>query len=160
MTKFIECKKKITIKDIEAVEKYVNLTFPTAYKKHLLKYNGGQPEASIFFFFENGKEVDSEIDRFLAIYDGKYDNLKNEIDTLKINEKRLPQQMLPIANDVVGNCICISCKGKDSGKVYFWDHEKEVDYNSSDDNDYSNLYFIADTFEEFLDRLKPYDQAQ
>jgi hypothetical protein len=50
--------------------------------------------------------------------------------------------------------ICKSCGSSDAGKIYFWDHEKEVDYMRSDDTDYSNRYLMADNFDEFLDGLQ------
>ena len=61
--------------------------------------------------------------------------------------------MLPIAHDSQGNIICISCGKNDYGRVYFWDHEDEVDYTESRDDDYSNLYLIADDFSSFLEGL-------
>jgi hypothetical protein len=87
------------------------------------------------------------------LHDGKYDNLKSSIITFKIEEKRLPSHIIPIAHDPFGNAICLSCGEKDYGYVYFWDHENEVDYTQSTDDDYNNLYFIAKSFTEFLDGL-------
>jgi hypothetical protein len=131
----------------------IGLVFPPAYKSHLLKYNGGRCEPNVFDFMENGALTQSMVDWFFAIYDGEYDNLLENLQIFKIDHKRLPTQMLPIAHDPGGNLICISCFGSDSGKVYFWDHEKEVDYSIASDDDYSNLYLIANSFEEFLDGL-------
>jgi len=145
---------KINSSNIAELEEYVGLTFPLEYKKHLLQYNGGQCEPNVFSFFENGKKTDSCIDYFLAIYDGEYDNLKEYIKILKIDEKRLPSHILPIADDPGGNLICISCGNNDFGYIYFWDHEKEVDYSVEDDSNYSNLYLIAKSFNQFIEELK------
>ena len=38
--------------------------------------------------------------------------------------------------------------------IYFWNHEKEVDYEVAGDSDYSNLYLIAMSFDEFMEQLK------
>jgi len=132
----------------------VKIVFHIEYKNHLLKHNGGQCSPNVFRFYENGKLTESCIDWFLAIYEGEYDNLKEYIKTYKIDKKRLPVHMLPIAHDPGGNLICISCDSLDEGYIYFWDHENEVDYNVTDDKDYSNLYFIAKSFEEFITGLK------
>ena len=140
--------------EIEDVEKVAGLIFPVEYKDHLLKFNGGKCSPCELAFIENGKSTSSYIDKFLAIYSGKYDNLIDYIHIYKIDEKRLPTHILPVANDPGGNLICISCGGSDNGYVYFWDHETEVDYSNSDDADYSNLYLIAKTFNEFIDGLK------
>ncbi len=103
--------------------------------------------------------TESFIDWFLAIYDGEYDNLKSYIQAYKIETKRLPSHILPIAHDPGGNLICISCKTNDEGCIYFWDHENEVDYSIQQNDDYSNLYFIANNFNEFIDNLNdnPYE---
>jgi len=154
MVEFSETEQPLTTHEIENIERFVGLNFPNEYKKHLLKFNGGRCLPNIFTFIENGKVTSSCGDWFLAIYDGKYDNLKNYIENYKIEEKRLPDHMLPIAHDPGGNLICISCDGDDSGMIYFWDHETEVNYEISNDSDYSNLYLIAKSFDEFINQLK------
>ena len=154
MVKFRETKNRLNSLKIDEIEKYVGLKFPHEYRLHLLNHNGGECEPNVFQFIENGELTESYIDTFLAIYAGSNDNLKQDIDTYKIDEKRLPHRMLPIANDPGGNLICISCEGNDNGRIYFWDHENEVDYSVSPDNDYSNLYIIANTFDEFINGLQ------
>ncbi len=154
MIEFERTEEKLTLSQIETIEKMVDLKFPDKYKNHLLNYNGGKCAPNIFSFLENGKISTSSIDWFLAIYNGKYDNLKKYIETYKIDKKRLPNHIVPIAHDAGGNLICISCKGDDAGSIYFWDHENEIDYTVSGDGDYSNLYFVAKSFNEFVDGLK------
>lgn len=154
MVAFSQTESKLNSIQIENVEKYVGLDFPIEYKDHLLKYNGGQCVPNVFRFNENGKWTESCIDWFLAIYDGEYDNLKEYIRTFKLDHKRLPTHILPIAHDPGGNLICISCDKDDEGYIYFWDHENEVDYIVSGDKDYSNLYIIANSFNELIDGLK------
>lgn len=154
MVTFSQTESQLNPTQIEEIEKYVGINFPGEYKNHLLKYNGGQCIPNVFKFNENGKWTESCVDWFLAIYEGEYDNLKEYIQTYKLDEKRLPTHMLPIAHDPGGNLICISCNNDDEGFIYFWDHENEVDYNLSDDRDYSNLHLIAKGFSEFIDGLK------
>lgn len=155
MVVFSETEPQINLSQIEEIEQYVGLKFPQQYKDHLLQYNGGQCTPNVFSFINcQGKLDESCVNWFLAIYDGKYDNLKKDIYMLKIDEKRMPTHILPIADDPGGNSICISTSGDDEGYVYFWDHEQEVDYTVSDDTDYSNLSLIAKSFNEFLSGLK------
>ncbi len=154
MAVFTELEYPVDIKQIKKIENFIGLSFPTDYKEHLLKYNGGQCEPNIFSFVENGEESESCIDWFLAIYDGAYDNLEKYIKIYKIDDKRLSSHILPIAHDPGGNLICISCGKKDNGSIFFWNHEKEVDYSTSDNTDYSNMYFIANSFKEFLEKLR------
>lgn len=154
MIEFTETEASIKLSDIEVIEKLVGLELPQQYKEHLLNYNGGQCFPNVFSFREEGNLTDSCIDWFLAIYDGEYDNLKKYIEIYKSDTKRMPTQLLPIAHDPGGNLICISAGKNDYGYIYFWDHEKEVDYKDSSDENYANLYLIAHSFEEFLGGLK------
>lgn len=153
MTTFSQTEIQLTSSQIEKVERIVGLDFPTEYRNHLLKYNGGQCDPNEFNFLENGKTTSSNVDWFLAIYDGEYDNLEDYINTYKIEQKRMPSRILPIAHDPGGNLVCISCEGFDVGQIYFWDHEKEVDYGISDDEDDSNMSLIAKSFGDFLNGL-------
>ncbi len=150
MITFYNMERDVNSIEIEEIEQMLGLKLPNQYREHLLKYNGGQCEPNIFIFNENGKLSDSCIDWFLAIYEGEYDNLNRYIIEYKIENKRLPEMVLPIAHDPGGNLICISCSGEDYGKVYFWDHEREMDASIG----FSNLFFVANSFNEFIDNLK------
>ena len=153
--------KDLSLEQIEVLEKYIGLNIPQDYVKHLLQYNGGKPAPNIFRFYRNNGEFDgSDLDWFLAIYNGEYDNLKTYIDIYKKNDKRLPSHIFPIAHDSGGNLICISCGVDDYGYIYFWDHENEVDYSVSDDSDYSNLHLIAKSFKKFIDGLMTLEEFE
>lgn len=154
MITFTDTETKIDSQRIEEIERWIGLTFPKEYKNHLLKYNGGYCNPNVFGFIENGEPTESTVDWFLAIYDGDSDSLKRYIKTYKLDDKRLPSHIVPIAHDPGGNLICISCGSEDYGYIYFWNHEKEVDYFFSNDSDYSNLYLISKTFDLFLNSLK------
>jgi hypothetical protein len=154
MATFSNTQLQLTISQINLLENYVELPFSVEYTEHLLKYNGGKCVPNVFNFTENGRITDSCVDWFLAISDGEHNDLKTHINWYKIDEKRLPTHILPIAHDPCGNLVCISCSGKDIGCVYFWDHEKEVDYSMAGDDYYSNLYLIANSFNEFIKGLK------
>lgn len=150
MVTFSQTESPLNQTQIVEIEEYIGLTFPDEYKEHLLKNNGGQCSPNVFKFNENGNLTKSCVDWFLAIYEGEYDNLKKYIQSYKIEKKRLPLHILPIAHDPGGNLICISCNNEDEGFIYFWDHENEIDYFTSDDKDYSNLFFVAKSFNEFI----------
>jgi len=160
MIGFFETEPQLSFNDIKEIENYVGLTFPDEYKIHLIKYNGGRCFPNVFKFIENDELAESNIEWFNAIYDGEYNNMKWSIEVYKLDEKRMPKNILPIASDGLGNEICISCGGIDLGYVYFWDHEKEVDYDESDDSNYSNLYLIAKSFNEFIDGLYEDDEEE
>jgi cell wall assembly regulator SMI1 len=154
MASFTQTENPINAKQLDDLESILGLKLPQDYRQHLLQHNGGQCSPNGFTFLEKEKQSESCIDWFLAIYDGKYDNLHKYIDIYKIDEKRLPTHIVPIAHDPGGNLICISCGSGDYGAVYFWDHEKEVDYSTADDSNYSNLFLIAPSFTLLIDGLK------
>jgi hypothetical protein len=153
MVIFFHTQARLELSQIEDLEKFSGLKFPESYKNHLLKYNGGQCDPKTFNFIENGERTQSNINWFLAIDDDEDESFRVYFNDYKIDEKRLPNHILPIAHDSFGNLICISCGRKDYGYVYFWDHENGVDYQVSGDDDYSNLYLIADDFDKFIDGL-------
>lgn len=150
---FSQTEQPTSLEKLREIEKSVELTLPGDYVEHILKYNGGKCKPSVFSFVENGTLTESNVDWFLAVYDGEYDNLETYLMWYKIQEKRMPLHMFPIAHDPGGNLICISCGANDYGQVYFWDHEQEVNYDLYADNNYSNLYRIAPSFGEFLSGL-------
>lgn len=135
--------------EVLRVEKKWEFTLPQEYRSFLLLHNGGKPTFDRFKF-RQGSYGRSMVDWFLAIYEGKYDNFEDYFDVYKIREPRLLNNLVPIAHDPGGNLICISVLGEDRGAVYFWDHEEEQDEATSE-----NVYLIADTFNEFLQKLEP-----
>ena len=157
MPTFSDTKSSATPEELDSLEKYAEVVFPNEYRNHLLKDNGGQCTPSVFHFSENGKVTSSCIDRFLPTHKETWGSLKDYIETYKIDEKRLPNNLIPVAFDPGGNLICLSCFGSDAGSVYFWDHENEVDYSETDDSDTTNLYLIANSFSVFLASLTEED---
>jgi hypothetical protein len=61
-------------------------------------------------------------------------------------------EILPIGGDDGGNQVCICMGGENLGKVYFWYHDK-----AGSPFDYSCLYLIADSFDEFMQSLFLHD---
>ncbi len=151
MIKFFETEQPLSIDEIRKVEKELNTQLPQEYTEHLLKFNGGRCEPNIFSFLENGKETQSRVNWFLAIYDGEYDNFVDFFKDYKRNEKRVPENVIPIANDPFGNLICID---SENSKIYFWNHDNEVDYSKENDSHRPNMYTISNSLSEFLSTLK------
>jgi hypothetical protein len=93
----------------------------------------------------------SGVELFLAIYNGKYNNLERYIINYKIEQNRIPVELIPIADDPLGNLICIS---SESGGIYFWDHEKEMAYYRKE-WEFDNVYYlISESLPKFFDALK------
>ena len=135
-------------------EKSLGFSLPNDYRDFLKLYNGGIPE-KLFFSFKGTKEDSSLVDRLFGFIENEYRNI---IEYHRSYKKRIPSNALPIGIDPGGNLILLSVSGPDYGKVYFWDHDWEVEDGQIPD--YSNLTLIADSFEEFLNSLKSEDEIE
>ncbi|MDF1996393.1 SMI1/KNR4 family protein [Peribacillus frigoritolerans] len=134
---------KLSLEVIEQFETENNVKLTEKYKGFLLKWNGGTPEPSVFDISDDqGKSV---LNVFNGIGD-MYDNLEKVID---IYEYRLPDGFIPIADDPAGNAICLGTKAPYMDNIYFWDHEQEPE----NPDDMSNMYFLANDINEFLEKL-------
>ena len=153
MVAFLDTLPPATVAELNELEQYAGLTFPELYRQHLLLYNGGKCEPNVFHFIENGNSTSSMVDSFLPTRQEGWGSLRDYIETYKIDEKRLPSFIIPIADDPGGNLICISCEQGDLGSIYFWDHETEVDYTVEEDSVRTNLYRISNSLHEFLTSL-------
>jgi len=129
---------------IAAFEKGLGRPLPPQYRQFLISYNGGRPKIDEFGIPGQGS---SQANFFYGIDVGKdykcYE-LKKNVDVLK---GRIPNELLPIADDPGGNQICISLSPDDCGRVYFWDHEKELEPDQT-------VIPLADSFDEFIDSLR------
>lgn len=141
-----ETARKLSEKDIEELELGLNVILPENYKQFLMQYNGGRPVpdcypieglknnpyGGIHFFFGIHREIDSG----------------NLSWNYTVMEGRLPKGFLPIASDGSGDILCLALSGKNEGRIFFWDYYGELNPPT-----FENLYFVANSFEELLDRL-------
>lgn len=142
--------KKISLKQIEDFADRQGLTLPPSYKEFLLDTNGGEPMPNEFEV-PNWLGESSMVQAFFGIHDGENNNLAAKIDMFK---NRLPQGFVPIASDPAGNLLCLGTNGDDEGRIYFWDHEEELDDDGLSKKDFSNMYRIANNINEFLAELR------
>lgn len=77
---------------------------------------------------------------------------------------RIPDNLTPIADNGIGDQICLCIRGEGAGAIYLWDQQNEP----LDENDYleeygkprppevifQNVHLIADSFDDFLNRLE------
>jgi SMI1-KNR4 cell-wall len=134
-----------------------SLMLPFEYKQFLLKSNGGWPAPNVFMV-PGWHGQGSVLDTFYGIHEGrKTDQLDSNCKTYK---DRVPGDLIPIADDAGGNTICLGWKGAREGKVYFWDHEDELDENGDFVQDYRNVYPVANSLQEFLDNLMTHEERE
>ena len=145
---------------LTALERKLGIELPEEYRRFLLLHNGGKPAPAGFHYEdETGQYTDSQVDRFLSVHEGKLANFADDFITYKVDEKRMPDRLVPIATDPGGNVVCISVAGRDRGAIYFWDHEHEMDAADEEEGEpgESNVHLIADSFGEFLALLSDED---
>lgn len=143
MAKIYGSHDNLSLKQIEIFENENNIKLTEQYINFLLKWNGGKVIPNLFMIStEQGPSV---LNVFYGIGD-MYDNLT---DFIEIMDERLPVGFIPIGDDPSGNVICLGTKDPYYDKIYFWDHEQEPE----DPDDMSNMYFLADGINEFLDNL-------
>ncbi|HEM7134794.1 SMI1/KNR4 family protein [Providencia hangzhouensis] len=134
--------------DINQIRAMVNYPVPSEYIDFIKRYNGGIPEPDSF----NIQKINdaSTINRFLGIKKEKNQN-SDIFYFYKVYKDRIPSEYLPIAYDVGGNLILIKLGNNDDAKVFFWDHELEVD--ESVEPTLENIYPLADSINDFLSSL-------
>lgn len=140
-----------TLAAIEAFEHERELTLPAAYKDFLLTTNGGVPAAPIFPI--EGMELNpvGEVQVFFGI-DAKHPS-SDLAQVYDFYVGRIPAGVVLIACNSMSDYICLDLR--DGGeKVVFWDKRP---FWSTGEWRESDLYHVADSFEEFLASLRPDD---
>ncbi len=151
MIQMLDSFQEIDLLQIMSLEAMLHMKIPEDYRLFLLNCNGGRPRKSVFTYIYKGRKELGCVSRFLGIHNGEFDNLYQAVKTYKIFQKRLPDNLLPIANDPGGNLICLSLIGNDLGSIYFWNHDWEAD--DHEEPTYENIFLIATSFTEFIDSL-------
>lgn len=146
IAKLSRIEKDLTEEELQAAENIVGKEFPDQYREFLLKYNGGHPAPDIFRYKnEDGDQELAAIAYFLAVYDGKDENL---LDYFETYEDRIPSQLIPIARGPGGDLVLLGLESSYRGKIYYWIQDLEPD-----EPDFSNIFPVAGSFNEFLDSL-------
>ncbi len=130
---------------------------PLEYKQFLLKSNGGWPNPNVFEvpgWHGQGNSLMS----FYGIHEGeKVDRLDQ---ACKVYDERIPANLIPIAEDANGNAICIGWTGERKGKIYFWDHEDEIDEDGCLRYNDCTVFLVANSLQEFLDNLMTHEEYE
>src|SRR5690625_178950 len=142
MVKMLDTYHNLSRKDIEDFETKNNIKLTDHYKEVLLNVNGVTTNIGVFMISEWGGET---VKHYFHSIDDTYYDIEDFMDILDL---RLPEGFIPIGNDGGGNALLLGISELHYDRIYFWDHEQEVD-----EPDMSNMYFLADNIWEFLDNL-------
>lgn len=137
--------------EINRFEKSSGLKLTKEYYDFLEKYNGGIPDSNNVEL--NNKVIQSfSITSFFGVGIDDNNDISKQFSRLN---KRLPQGCLPIARTEGGNLICINLSQDKYGYIFLWNHETEL--LNEDTLTIENLLLVANSFVEFLDKVKPYN---
>ncbi len=141
---------KLTEKEVIEFEEYLGFELPQDYRKFLKEYNGGIPDYNKNCFYIKDLKEETMLDVLNGLTGKRGLDLKRCHDEYK--DDLLPK-MLIIGRDPGGMMIILSNDEKDGG-IYLWDHAHEYAQSTEE----SNSYKIADSFQEFIDNLKEYEE--
>jgi hypothetical protein len=159
--------------EIQSIERRIHADLPEAYRSLLLTFGA--------FTFHGRSENNPQI-RFRSItplpyyitpsefadIDGFYGRTADTgpsglLEEIEYFEDRIPDTMIPIADDGGAGQICLGVKESDRGKMFYWDMRGEPLDEETFFEDYgkpmppeakrANVYLMAHSFEEFLDQL-------
>lgn len=145
--KIIDTEESVGNAAVELFERVLNAKLPVAYRQFLLQHNGGYPSPENFRSLD-GQEESSVQDFYRINSKNRHDDL---LDCWKLFRDRIPDDFLAIGSDPGGNQICIAVRGKFHGKIFFWDHEMEVEEGANPGM--KNMSLLADNFTSFLEAL-------
>jgi hypothetical protein len=146
----------VTSEKIEGFCKKFGLDMPDGYKSFLLKYNGGRFKECLVKLIEPINNPNDNIAVVSFLY-GFVDKMPSPYDMYDLYKEhrafndRVPKEFIVIGEDPGGNQICLCVEGNNYGKVYFWDHEEEVDEGKKPT--YDNVYLISNSFIDFINSL-------
>ncbi len=141
---------------LKEFENIIQKTLPTHYKAMLLEY-----AAPIVFdeLTDYCPTKSSPLDRkdgthSLEVLYGVGEGENGLLTIFKCYEGRIPRETISIAEVPGGNQICMCLSGCRTNKIYLWDHENEREITGISENDFDNMYLLADSFENFINSLK------
>jgi hypothetical protein len=126
----------------EAIDAYCaehGMKLPDALRRQLLEQNGGGPRSDYYVRLPNGS-----VEELFSFFGLSMPDISSELawvaETL---EDRVPQGMLPFADDPGGNLYLLD----EVGSVWFWDHELEGRPEA--------VVRVSDSLDDFLQALAP-----
>lgn len=144
--------------DVKNVEQELNINFPLDYIECVMKNNGAHVSPEVF-------EVEGKRKVFGTLLSYDMDDDENIIEVFDDYKDTLPAELVPFAFDPAGNLICFDYKNdKNNPVVVFWEHEnageKEMLMQEEglteeqvEERARENVFYIADTFTDFLSKL-------
>ena len=153
--KLADSEPPVTTADLDRFEQAHGLVIPAAYRAFLLKHNGGSPSPENFRVEMEPRShtrrsqtrlFGTAVEFFLSL---DADDVSIWAVWPYVTEGRLQVGLFPIAY-CGGDLLCLSTREDTRDQVFYWFSDEEYAARAEGDR---NLYFVALTFEEFLERL-------
>lgn len=152
--------KEVSREYIEKVGTELGIKFPDDYIECAMYNHGGNAEPNCFNLGENQKI-------FGGLLSFNEESMENIIQAYSCIKKALPSKVIPFGCDPSGNYICFDyCESEVNPRIVFWYHEIAVTEenldefeeeilrnNTLEDLQRKNLYYIGNSFTEFIDSL-------
>lgn len=138
--------------ELSALERRLGVTLPQAYRDFLLQVGG------VLFHSTNVSPIEiraqfGNVEHVCVLFGSEADR-GALLENMEDYQGRIPKNPIPIGSDPYGNLHCLGVRGKELGKIYFWDHEGP----GKTEQDWKNVTLVASSFEDFIDRLVKADE--
>ncbi|MHB8885252.1 MAG: SMI1/KNR4 family protein [Methylovirgula sp.] len=136
----------LTDKQLDRLERDIDVKLPAPYRKFLLRTNGGKPHPDFFPIAEHDTLTFGRINSLFGV--GRAERQTNVDWHYKMLIGQLPNYALPIAGTVSDDVIFVALGALDEGRIYFWERG-----DARLEGGYDNSYVIAPNFDVFLEKL-------
>jgi hypothetical protein len=154
----------VTRDEVADLEDALGAPLPSDYKAFIMKYGKSlfSEEVRLRPIQLPPKHISDEGFLDLSSFYGSNADDDDLLSCLEALKGRMPETMVPIADDLWGNNFLLGVAGKDRNKVYLWDCDNELaaeDYVRKglpvpDDLWYRNLTLVANSFTDFINRFE------
>ena len=152
--------------EVAGVESLIGQSLPTTYRVFLKAI--GACGFKEYIEFTPSKQLPDVFDTgtgYVSVLYGSNCTKGYGLDErIRYFENRVPNGLIPIGDNGMGDQICLSVRASEKGAVFYWDLEAEPISEEEYEEDYGvsmpesekwiNVYRIADSFEDFIARLR------
>ncbi len=156
-------------REISELEERYSIQVAGEYRQFLLKYGGLTFDKDVCFrpiekSIWTQKDGVQTYDYFYGLDKDNLD-IREEIDNYY---GRMPDSIIPIAECPGGNQLCLGVGAHNIGKIYFWDHENELeakkmlgfDQSIQINNYWDNVFLVKESFYDFIMDLEVVESSE
>lgn len=93
----------------------------------------------------------------IEILYGFQENYYDLIKELEVFRDQIPPGLIVIGGDIMGNKVCMDVAGPNPNMIWHWFHEGEESFDENGNPGYANMFRLAYSFTDLLQRLRPGD---